>query len=173
MLHASAKGLPLPRNTLLLSLAAAAFALGAAALGAGCAGAVTPDSQPDTGSLVDASADAEADAGPDAKPSYDGAIGRACGQDSDCGAGHRCQITAPDGYCVMDCSPDKTCPEGTLCSPVPLSRISGVCMLACSNQNQCRPGYVCDVVHLFPDDPNAPKSPGPVCWEPWPKDGGP
>jgi len=152
-------------------------ALTALALWAGCAGAVYPDPQPDPGPLMDASADADmdapADAPADAPPAYNGVIGHACAADSDCGVGYRCQTTAPGGYCVMSCTPDVPCPSGTLCSPVPLSRISGVCMLACAGQADCRPGYVCDQVSLFPDDPSAPTSPGPVCWEPWPKDAGP
>lgn len=114
----------------------------------------------------DASPDPMMDAAVDAPPPYNGPIGAACETDSDCGAGNRCQPTVPSGYCVADCNPDKKCPEGTLCSPLPMSRVSGVCMRACATSAECRAGYKCEVVELFPGDPNTPKSPGTVCWEP-------
>jgi hypothetical protein len=74
---------------------------------------------------------------------------------------------------VANCSSEMPCPSGSVCSPVPYSRISGVCMRPCGTTAECRPEYVCDYVELFPGDPNSPKSPVPVCWEPWPKDSGP
>jgi hypothetical protein len=140
-----------------------------AALGA-CAGAITQD-PPEPVSGPDASTDAPVDPAPDAASdaavhTYDGPIGRACMADTECGDGFRCQVTVPGGYCVVNCSADMPCPEGTVCSPLPYSRISGVCMLPCSTKADCRAEYVCEIVELFPGDPNAPKSPVPVCWEP-------
>lgn len=156
-------------NAVLIKLAAPISLLAAVAA---CAGAITQEPPEPVGG-PDASTDAPVDPPSDAAPdAYSGAIGRACVADADCGDGLRCQTTAPGGYCVMDCSSAAVCPEGTACSPVPFSRIAGVCMLACASSADCRPDYVCDIVELFPGDPNAPKSPVPVCWEPWPKDAG-
>lgn len=162
-------------------------AITAAALGSACAGAVYPDTPPEPQPNADAStdaptedapadavSDAPADAPADATTPYNGPIGKPCASDADCGDTYRCQLTVPGGYCVQDCmGPGAPCPDGTLCSPLPLSRVAGVCLKACASTNDCRPGYACDVVYLFPGDPSAPKSAGPVCWEPYPKDGGP
>lgn len=169
-------------------------AITAAAIGSACAGAVYPDTPPEPTPTADASTDGSVDPTPDAStdapsdapadaPSdaptdgaapYNGPIGNACSSDAECGDMYRCQITVPGGYCVKDCGgPGAPCPEGTLCSPVPFSRVAGACMKACSSSAECRPGYACDVVYLFPSDPGSPKSGGPVCWEPYPKDGGP
>jgi hypothetical protein len=136
---------------------------------ASCAGAVTPDPL-EPADLPDAAADAPGDASADAGGLV---IGRPCADDADCGDEYRCQTTVPGGYCVLTCASDVPCPEGSVCSPLPLSRVTGVCMKACSATTECRAGYVCDVVSLFPGDPSAPSSPSPVCWEPQSKDGGP
>lgn len=157
-------------------LAASSTALMISAAGGGCAGAVYQDPPELSGGAdasTDAPTDASSDAPTDAPPLYSGPIGDPCASNADCGDGYRCQLTVPGGYCVMDCSPGMTCPQGTLCSPVPLSRVAGVCMRACASQADCRPAYECAVVALFPGDPSAPTSPGPVCWEPWPTDAGP
>ena len=130
-----------------------------------CAGSVTQDPPIEPGPLGDASADAPADAEGDASATV---IGKACAVDSDCGDEARCQPNTPSGYCVLDCGGGMVCPDGTLCSPMPLSRVAGVCMLGCTSNADCRPEYVCDVVQLFPGDPNSPMSPGKVCWVPPP-----
>jgi hypothetical protein len=150
---------------------------------AACAGSVTPDWPPDPTGGPDASPDAPADppdaAPPDAAPAdaaadaYQGIIGEPCAGDSDCGAGYRCHLTVPNGYCTANCASDVPCPGGSVCSPVPYSRVSGACMRPCGSTAECRPEYVCDYVVLFPGDPGSPKSPAPVCWEPWDKDSGP
>jgi hypothetical protein len=134
-----------------------------------CAGAVTQDPPEGPGPGADASVEPNPDAGLDASSVDAGVIGQACVADEDCGDGYRCQTTVPGGYCLTYCDQQgPPCPDGTLCSPLPLSRVSGVCMLSCTSSTDCRAGYVCAVVELFPGDPNSPKSPGPVCWEPPP-----
>lgn len=141
--------------------------------GGGCAGAVTQDPPDDPSSMSDAGDMADAgsmeDAGNAGDASSDAGvvnavIGSPCTLDADCGTGYRCQPTVPGGYCVADCSPNQACPEGSVCSPLPMSRVTGVCMRPCSSVNDCRKDYVCEVVYLFPGDPNAPSSQVPVCW---------
>jgi hypothetical protein len=141
---------------------------------ASCAGAVTQDPPQDPGMIPDASVDAaEPDAtapdasAPDAALPDAGSlvIGRACTTDDECGGEYRCQLTAPGGYCTLFCAADADCPTGSVCSPVPFSRIPGICMKSCATKAECRPEYVCEIVYLFPGDPNAPSSPSPVCWE--------
>ncbi len=142
-----------------------------------CGSTVTQDPPNDPTDIPDASADVHEDAqGPgDAGPNDAGTsvIGRPCTKPTDCSSGgeFQCQLSVPDGYCSMWCAKDAECPAGSLCAPMPLSRVSGTCMTACSTSNDCRPGYVCEIVELFPGQPNVPKSSGPVCWEP--KDGSP
>ncbi|MBK9259135.1 MAG: hypothetical protein IPM54_04805 [Polyangiaceae bacterium] len=129
-----------------------------------CAGSVTQDPPQDPGSMPDASTDAPEpeDAGTDAAALV---VGQACTSDAECGGEYRCQLTAPGGYCSFFCSGDADCPTGSVCSPLPNSRVSGICMKSCSTTAECRPGYTCEIVHLFPGDPMAPSSPSPVCWE--------
>jgi hypothetical protein len=112
---------------------------------------------------------------PDEKPveETETAVGRFCEKDEDCGPGMYCfnehegSARVPDGYCMlanMACTKDVSCPEGTLCSPLPWAQIPGVCLLACRDQEDCRDGYKCDFVELFPGEPDSPRSPGKVCW---------
>ena len=130
-----------------------------------CASTVTQNPPRDTVSIGDAGTDTDA-AVPDAGNL---AIGRPCKADGDCGGGQlRCDSSVPNGYCTYMCSGNLGCPKGSVCSPLPVSRISGLCMQSCTKTSECRTGYVCDLVYLFPGDPNAPVSPSPVCWEPPP-----
>jgi hypothetical protein len=149
----------------------------------GCAGAVVQDPIQDPGTIPDASTDApvdvlvdaSSDAPMDAPVVVDAGslvIGRPCATDSECGGGEmRCHLGPPGGYCTIFCMGDAECPTGSVCSPVPFSRVPGICMKSCATAADCRTGYACDVVYLFPGDPNSPSSPSPVCWES--KDGGP
>jgi hypothetical protein len=106
-------------------------------------------------------------------------VGNYCATDAECGDGHICHNVnagsawVPDGYCMIagayggmaSCvGDDGTCPAGTLCSPMPWSRIPGVCMRACQDNGDCRTGYACDVVYLFWGEAQSPKSSGKVCW---------
>jgi hypothetical protein len=106
---------------------------------------------------------------PDAAvPADEAATGQPCDMDGGCDPGYTCWLQPPGGYCLAGpptaCRASGECPAGTLCSPLPASQISGVCLLACTGDPDCRPGYQCAVVSLFPGDPGAPQSPGPVCW---------
>ncbi len=131
-------------------------------LAVSCASTVTQDPPQDPTTIEDAGVDADA-AVPDAGNLV---IGRPCSTDGDCGGTQlRCDLSVPDGYCTYMCGGDIGCPEGSVCAPMPLSRISGLCMQSCTKTSECRTGYVCDLVYLFPD-PSAPVSPSPVCWEP-------
>ncbi|HLM71714.1 MAG TPA: hypothetical protein VK459_03450 [Polyangiaceae bacterium] len=164
-------------NARLLGVAPLLVTLATLTALAACAGAVSgdspdlpPDSTPGPDASTDASDDAPADAPADAKAdAYEGVIGRACELDADCGDGYRCHTPAPNGYCTVNCSVDVPCPSGSVCSPVPYSRVMGACMRPCSSAAECRPEYACDYVEAFPGDPGSPKSPVPVCWEPLPK----
>lgn len=141
----------------------------------GCGGTITQEPPDDPSNVPDASADADdsSDAATSSDASAEGGvtntiIGSPCNLDADCGTGYRCHPTVPGGYCTVDCSPNQACPQGSVCSPVPLSRIAGICMLPCSSPNECRSEYTCGIVYLFPNDPNAPSSQVPVCWVPPP-----
>jgi len=130
-----------------------------------CAGSVTQDPPQDPGTIPDASTDAPTDA-PVEVDAGSLVIGRPCTTDADCGGGEmRCQPGAPGGYCTFWCAGDAECPTGSICAPVPLSRISGTCMKTCANATDCRTGYACEVVYLFPGQPDSPHSSAPVCWE--------
>lgn len=137
---------------------------------ASCAGSVTQDPPLDPGTLADASADADS---VDADPTDAGTfvVSKACASDAECGGDYRCQLTAPGGYCTKFCAGDTDCPTGSVCSPMPYSRLSGICMKSCATTAECRPGYACGIVYLFPSDPGSPSSDSPVCWEP--QDAGP
>lgn len=131
----------------------------------GCAGSVVQDPAQDPATIPDASTDAPADA-PIVVDAGSLVIGRPCTADADCGGGDvRCYLGAPGGYCSFFCAGDAECPTGSICAPMPLSRVSGMCMKSCSTAADCRSGYACDIVHLFPGDPTSPSSPSPVCWE--------
>lgn len=161
-----------------------------AAIGAmlgGCSGVVTQDPPDDPSGMMDASAgtggmDAgvAADSGDvsdsgmsdggvvsDASPGMTG-IGAACTTNAECEMGNQCYIPAPGGYCTLFCTNNDECPAGSVCSPIPLSRVSGACMKTCGGAADCRNGYACAVVYLFPGDVNSPSSKVPVCWTPPP-----
>ncbi len=128
-----------------------------------CAGSVTQDPPQDPGTVVDA--------GNDASEVVDAStllvVGRACTLNgSECGSNeYTCHPGAPDGYCSFLCTADADCPSGSVCSPVPFSRVSGICMKTCASVNDCRVGYACAVVELFPGQMNTPKSSTTVCWD--------
>lgn len=131
-----------------------------------CASSVSQEPPVDPGMLMDASTDAPVDAPPDAAADAGSTvIGHPCTLDSECGSDFRCQPTAPGGYCTLFCSSNAECPSGTVCSPVPFSRIAGICMKSCTTNAECRMGYSCYVVSLFPGQPNSPNSNTPVCWD--------
>lgn len=133
-----------------------------------CGGTVTQDPPQDPTTIPDASVDASSDASGDAPDDPDAGallVGLPCASSSDCGStDYSCHPGAPGGYCSYYCSADAECPTGSVCSPVPFSRISGICMKTCTNTNECRAGYACAVVSLFPGQPNSPSSSSPVCW---------
>lgn len=133
-----------------------------------CASSVVQDPPQDPGSIPDASADAP----PTTIDAGSLAIGLACSTDADCGDEQiRCLTMVPGGYCSNFCSADAECPTGSVCAPIPFSRVSGTCMKSCTTTNECRDGYACGTVYLFTGQPNGPSSSTPVCWEA--KDAGP
>lgn len=131
----------------------------------GCAGSVVQDPVQDPGTIPDASTDAPMDA-PIVMDAGSLVIGRPCATDAECsGEEMRCHLGPPDGYCTLFCMGDAECPTGSVCSPVPFSRVPGICMKSCATTAECRDGYACQVTYLFPGQPNSPSSPSPVCWE--------
>ncbi len=133
------------------------------ASGLGCGGRAGPG-----GELGDGGVAHDAHLG-DARSQTDGILtGRPCDMDGGCALGYTCWLMPPDGYCLVGpptaCWDSSECPEGTACSPLPMSQISGVCLLKCTSQEDCRQGYTCDYVYLFPGEPDSPRSDVPVCW---------
>jgi len=143
---------------------------------AACASSVTQDGPQDPSNIPDASPDAPMevplDASADAAPTDGGTtmVGQACTNDTSCGSDMFCHPGPPGGYCSFYCATDSECPAGTVCSPVPYSRVTGLCMTTCTTAADCRDGYGCAVLSLFAG-PGGPKSSSPVCWTP--QDGGP
>lgn len=123
-----------------------------------CAGSVTQDPPLDPGMIPDASTDAPVTL----------IIGHPCSADAECGGGEViCHAGWPDGYCSSFCASNADCPSGSLCSPIPFSRVpSGICMKSCTIASECRAGYACGTVYHFPGQPNSPSSSAPVCWVP-------
>jgi len=146
-----------------------------------CASSVIQDPPSDPNMISDAGTDAPTeptDAGTDASIVDDGGtlvVGRPCTSDSDCGnldggyQGAHCQLGAPGGYCTFFCPSGSGCPEGSVCSPPPYSRLAGICMKPCATTADCRDGYACAITCMFPPASGCGSSP--VCWEP--QDAGP
>ena len=135
-----------------------------------CAGSVTQDPPQDPASIPDASTDA-----PIVEDGGSVVVGLPCTSDADCGntdggfGGAHCQLTVPGGYCSFFCPSGSECPTGSVCSPVPYSRIAGLCMKPCATTGDCRDGYACAPTCMFP--PNSGCGISNVCWEA--KDAGP
>lgn len=129
-----------------------------------CGSTVTQDPAQDPISIQDAGTDAEIDANaPDANSSI---IGKACTTDEECGGVElRCHMSGAGGYCSRICSDSTECPAGSVCAPLPLSRVTGLCMLSCTNTTDCREGLTCAKTYWLPGDPSSPSSSTPVCWE--------
>lgn len=68
-------------------------------------------------------------------------VGGPCTTTSGCAASSQCETDGdfPGGTCVVACSSDAQCPDGTRC----ISSKGGVCLLTCTTEADCRSGYPC------------------------------
>jgi serine protease len=84
--------------------------------------------------------------GDDVGGNGDGAVGDACGSNSDCGNGLYCEAGFDGGYCTADCvDVASDCPAGSTCFDV--GGGSQICFDDCDSNADCtRSGYVCDVL---------------------------
>jgi hypothetical protein len=91
---------------------------------------------------------------PDGKPplhtsKFQGEIGGACGQDSDCHGGGTCMIAKfaaanvapPGGYCTRTCTGDNDCGTGKCVQDSSDSKF--YCMAFCESAGDCRADYLC------------------------------
>lgn len=63
-------------------------------------------------------------------------IGDKCESAAECPSGSVCDITAPDGYClVQDCDPNG-CPANSIC--VPFENDASFCLEFCESDDDCR-----------------------------------
>ncbi len=69
-------------------------------------------------------------------------IGDDCETNSECPSGAICDVTAPEGYCVIVECDRESCPDGSVC--VEFDGEESFCMQYCAADDECRrDGYVC------------------------------
>jgi hypothetical protein len=87
-------------------------------------------------------------------PLPDGAAGKACKSDTECGSAGTCatvlpfgdfaayvNTAAPNGYCTEPCSLHSDCGAGGLC--ISHGMKGGTCLSSCTSASDCRTGYWC------------------------------
>ncbi|WP_338871495.1 hypothetical protein [Myxococcus stipitatus] len=67
-------------------------------------------------------------------------VGDDCESDAECGPGFTCGEGFPGGYCLLACSRERPCPEGSVCATD-----LGRCLRTCG-EHCARPGYGCGPV---------------------------
>lgn len=82
-------------------------------------------------------------------------VGDTCTQNTECGAGLKCDLATAGGYCTQTPCRAGECPDGASC--IDFGTETTWCMMSCTDGVACNEGHVCLAAAASPTSKGAPK----------------